>query len=252
MPLKIRIDDWVKELAGKYNLTDAIVEDEIEHTISSVLSNRFKFEVEAQLNGNSGSLSIYGFKTRKGDMESAIINPENIKRPLIREILYTLANALEIRRLLNEYSFYKKIIHSSVTGEIIKKSSEGILYAAIKDIDYPASDQYVVAVCEPASQTPKERGWYTVGQKMPFYVLSVKPQLLKGTPRLEIRLSRNSAGLPESLIRQELVRHNMDIKICCTGRIAGAFSEIKASAKIPRECIKKVSDELKERVIVRW
>ncbi|HAK87660.1 MAG TPA: hypothetical protein DHW81_01535 [Nitrospiraceae bacterium] len=251
MPLKT--NDWIKDLSDKYNLNDTIVVEEIEHVISSVLSKRFGFEVETRLNGGPEDLSICGFKMRREDMKPFIstISPENIKRPLIREILYKLANALEIRKLFNEYSLYKTIIHTAVTGEIIKKKSDE-LYVALKGIDYPASDQYTVAVCEQAHQTPKERGWYMVGQTMPFYALSVKPALLKGTPRLVIRLSRNSTGLPECLIRRELITQNMDINIRCTGRIAGAFSEIKASAKIPRDCIKKVSDELKERVIVRW
>jgi len=243
----LKTADWIDELSYKYRLSEQAVKEETEKALSVVLTKRLGFEVEAVFNGN---FELWGYKERYGDIRTMQIMPEKIKKGLMREIKYSIANALLIRSVMEDYELNKHKIKTVVYGTIIKqKTDDGSVYVYIQDIE---GRNDVVAVMDRASQTPKERGWYMVGQKMPFYVLSVKPLLLKETPRLEIRLSRNSMSLPECLMRQELITQNMDIKVRCTCRIAGAFSEIKASAKIPRECIKKVSDELKERVIVRW
>jgi DNA-binding Lrp family transcriptional regulator len=240
--------DWIDELSNKYRLSEQAVKEDTEKALSAVLTKRLGFEVEAVFNGN---FELWGYKERYGDIRTMQIMPEKIKKGLMREIKYSIANALLIRSVMEDYELHKHKMKTVVYGTIIRqKSDDGFVYVYIQDIE--SRNNNVAAVMDWAHQTPKERGRYMEGQTLPFYILNIKPLLLQGIPRLEVNLSRNSKGLTEGLLRKELIDKNLDIKVSCTRRLAGAFSEIEASERIPRECIKKASDELKERVIVKW
>lgn len=91
-----------------------------------------------------------------------------------------------------------------------------------------------------------------MGGLLPFYVLSVQSVLVKGGVKIKIRLSRTSTGLVEHLLRDDLAGKGMDVKVRCLKRISGAYSEIIASSLVPKECIKRVSKMLDERIIVKF
>ncbi len=233
----------IEDLQEKYDLAVDEVRDEVEKAISNVLTLRFGFEVEAVINIKTGVIDIYGYST-KGVLQ---IQQKDIKKPLLRDIKYSVINKFLLRTALKECKMLKKLIQTVVYGTVRKGCNSEFLYISIQDID---GREGVVGECRPESQTPKERGRIE-GMTLPFYVLSVRP-IYEGTiPRIGIELSRNSKGLPEWLLKKEVFKKNMDIKVKCVKRIAGAFSLVHVTEKIPRECIKKVSDELKERIIVQ-
>ncbi len=242
--------DWIDELSNKYRLSEQVIREEVEKALSAVLTKRFGFEVEAIFDRD---LELWGYKERHGDIKSVQIKPEQIKKGLMREIKYSIANTLLARSVMEDYELHKHKVKTVVYGTVIRQKPEDkSVYVYIQDIESRYNDNNIVAVMNWVHQTPKERGQYIEGQVLPFYVLSIKPLLFQGVPRLEVNLSRNSKGLTEGLFKKELIRSNLDIKVSCTRRVAGAFSEIKASDRIYRDCIKKVSDELKERIIVRF
>ena len=80
-----------------------------------------------------------------------------------------------------------------------------------------------------------------------FLVTSVLPVMKNGRAKVLIRLSRTTKALPEALLKEQ----TDEPSIRCVRRIAGAFSEIETKRKLPREVIRAVGNELKERIIVR-
>jgi hypothetical protein len=83
--------------------------------------------------------------------------------------------------------------------------------------------------------------------KKTFLITSILPILEKDKAKVLIRLSRTSKTLPEILLRGK----TGELSIRCRRRIAGAFSEIETSQRIPNEVIQSVGNELGERIIVR-
>lgn len=233
----------VEELQKKYGLSFDEIRDEIERVISDVLTLRLGFEVEAVFNERHDVIDIYKYSS---DISS--IQFESIKKSLIRDIKYSIVNRLLLKSVLKDYEVLKGLIQTIVYGTVKKGCGLGSLYISIQNID---GKENVVGVCGIESQTPKERGRLE-GMTLPFYVLNVQPVYEQAMPKIDIKLSRNSKRFPERLLKEELFNKNIDIKVECVKRIAGAFSLIHVPERIPKECIKKVSDELKERIIVKW
>lgn len=256
-PIRDRIGDFsaeklmliVKDICAKYGLPEDVVVEEIERTFSLVLTNRFAFDVDAHISDNNIELNGYTSDVVK-------INPKNIKKPLIREIKYALANNLLCKTVYNKYFTIKPMIKKVIIGEIIRKASNGDIYVLGLDEKHSLraikknGNLDVVAVCKMAAQPPNERGWYKEGMRLPFYVNNVEAIFEKGIPCLRVSLSRNSKGLTEQLLKKSITNRGLNIEVKCTRRIAGAISFISSSQAIPKDCIKEVSSELKERIKV--
>lgn len=240
MQLNLNID----EISDKYGVPEWAVKEEIEKAFSHVLSNRLGQEIEVQT--DNSNVRIWKF-AKNGDF--AILGTGEIKKNIIREIKWNLVKYLLKRSVLESYEMHKNKVRTVVYGTIMKQM-HGILHVEIHPQNI--NDDIAMAVCEPASQTPKERGRYKAGEVLPFYVLSVRPVLEKEIPRLEVKLSRNSKGLAEKLIKEQIKEKSIDIRIKCIKRVAGAYSLIESSKKIPGDCIKRVANELKERIICRF
>lgn len=222
----------IDELRKKYRISEDVLMDEVERTILSCLTKRLGCEVELQWDRKGrDEFRLYGFTE-----DDELIN---LTAYAIREIKWTIACNLLKRSILEKYEIFKHKEQSIAYGTIIKQG-RGNLFVELQDIG-----DDVVAVCEPAAQTPAERKRRIAGV-LPFYVLSIEPVSFNGIPRLEVRLSRNSKGLVEGLLREELEKKSLDIRVKCIKRIAGAFSEVRASEKIPRDTIKRVSDTGKQ------
>lgn len=236
------------ELSEKYRLPEWAVREEVEKALSEILTHRLGFEVEALLRNRGDTLELWGVIPRCGDIEVRRISPESVRKTLEREIKHKIALALLKQGVINHHEQLKVLIGTMVYGSISRIQPSGSLDVELQG---PAGES-LTAVCDPASQTPKERGNYRRGEVLPFAVKSVQPLLINGIPRLEISLSRNSKGLVEGLLREELKNMGCEAEIRCTKRTAGAFSEIRASKRIPRECVKHVSDTLRERILVTY
>ncbi len=238
----------ISELSTKYRLPEWTVWEEIERAVSKILSGHLGFEVEAFLNEND-ILDLWGFVSNHGDLEVKRFNADTIPRSLLQKIKHGIAEALMLRSVLNEYDLVKHRTGSIIFGTIIRTLPCGMLHV---DVELGSVGDTIVALCDLESQTPKEMGEYRQGTTLPFHIKNIRPVMIKDIPRLEVRMSRNARGLVEGLLNSELKDRKMDIQVKCTRRIAGAFSDIKSPKRIPRDCIKKISDELKERIIVAY
>lgn len=239
---KILGAEGIQELSEKYNIPEWAVRDEVEKTVSAILTHRLRCEVEAVLS-DTLEFQLFGF-TDKGDYIP--LASGNVKKRLIREIKWRISKNLLTRSVLDAYERYRNRAQTLVYGRIAKQVN-GNLFIDIADM--PGNN--VVAVCGLSSQTPKERG-KLAEEILPFYVLSIRPVSNNGIPCVEIRLSRNARGLVEELFREELREKTLDIQVKCVKRIAGAYSIVNVASKIPQECIKRVSDMVKERMIVSY
>jgi hypothetical protein len=244
------IDINTHELATKYGLNGEVVKEETEKLISKILTENYKCEVVAQFNGKPNVFEIYGYPKVKGQLGEVKITPSNIGKKVYKRIITELTEALYMRAVFEDCETLKGTIKKVMAGTITQ-IKEGTLFVHL----YGLSDRFEesVAICTGESQTPKERNNYMKGSVLSFHVSpSIVPVYDGLKPHIEIRLSRNSKKLTEGLIERELLNRCLDVKIKCTKRIAGAYSLLKVSRPLPKDMIKHVSEQLKERIIVKW
>ncbi len=111
----------------------------------------------------------------------------------------------------------------------------------------PSENSAREGICLSRQVPPQERGCLHIGAKKTFLITSILPILEKDKAKVLTRLSRTSKTLSEILLREK----TGELSIRCRRRIAGVFSEIETSQRIPKEVIQSVSNELGERIIVR-
>ena len=235
-----------RELGEKYEVSLLEVEDEVERVFSEVLSEVLRADIQVFL--WNGTFQIYRF-----DPEGIFkIEPRKIPKRVILEVKERLEYRLNC---LNAYKIYldaKKLTKTVVVG-VIRRIIDKDLYVEFKNEKaVMKKSQFLVGVCPYKHQTPKERSLYRVGMVLPFLVTSVRGEMVHGAPRVTIILSRNSISFPVVLLKKFLEDDGIFIKLEPVRRIAGGYTVIKASQKVPKEYIKKVSNLLKEGIIIRY
>jgi hypothetical protein len=235
-----------KELGEKYEVSLVEVEDEVERVFSEVLSEKLRADVQVFL--QNGSFRIYRFDP-EGISE---FDPKKIPKSVILEAKERLEYRLNC---LNAYKIYldaKKLTKTVVVG-VIRRIINKDLYVEFKNEKAVyKKNQFLVGVCPYKHQTPKEKPLYREGMILPFLVTSVQGVMVYGTPRVIIILSRNSISFPVLLLKKFLEEDGIFIKLEPVKRIAGGYTVIKASQKVPKEYIKKVSNLLREGIIVKY
>jgi hypothetical protein len=235
-----------KELGEKYELSLFEVEDEVERVFSEVLSEKFRADVQVFL--RNGTFRIYRFDP-EGISE---LDPKKISKSVILEAKERLEQRFNC---LNAYKIYldaKKLTKTVVVG-VIRRIINRDLYVEFKNEKATfKKNQFLIGVCPYKHQTPKERPLYREGMVLPFLVTSVRGEMVHGAPRVIIVLSRNSISFPVALLKKFLEEDGIFIKLKPVRRIAGGYTIIKASQKVPKEYIKKVSHLLKEGIIVKY
>lgn len=230
----------LRAISEKYELPCDEAKEAIERSISGTLSDIFRSDVECLLTGKGCEIHVF--------RENGVwrFPMEKLKKNILRAIKYGIVSALHTETVTRGYERLRYLA-GGITGGHIAAVFEDRIFVELDG----GAGKLVVGVCEREHQTPKERGHYRPGNYYSFYISSVTPSSNGRVPVLKVSLSRISQSLTEGLLRKELTERLLDIKIRCIKRAAGIFSLVEAEGRIPRECIKAVSDELKERVIVR-
>ena len=231
----------LRAVAEKYELPFDEAKAAIERSISGTLSAIFRLDVECLLTGEG--CEIYVFRENKVEM----LPMERLKKNVLRAVKYDIVSALQEEATARGYEKLRYLTGGIIGGHVAAAFEERIFVEL-----NGSAGKLVVGVCEREHQTPKERGLYRTGDYLNFYVSSVTPSSNGRVPVLRVSLSRTSRSLTEGLLRRELSEKLLDIRVICVKRVAGVFSLVEADGRVPGECIKAVSRELKERIIVHF
>ena len=235
----------LQAVADKYGLPYEDAKAAVEGAISGALSGIFHLDVECQMNGQG--CEIYVFRSTGVER----LPTEKLKKNILRAIKYSIVSALNMETVTHGYEKFRSLAGGIAGGRIIAVHEERIFVELDTETVNCAPDG-LAGVCELSHQPPKERGRYRPGDYMNFHVLSIKTSLNGRVPALKASLSRTSRGLTEGLLRRRLTERLLNTQIHCVKRAAGVFSLVETNTRIPGECIKAVSDELKERIIVHF
>ncbi|MDA8091527.1 MAG: hypothetical protein M0Z61_15065 [Nitrospiraceae bacterium] len=231
----------LRAVAEKYEIPLDEAKATIERSISSTLSGIFRLDVECLLTGDGCEIYVF----RENGVERLPV--ERLKKNILRAIKYGIVSALQEEATARGYEKLRYLAGGIIGGHVAVVFEERIFV----ELDGSAG-RFVVGVCEKEHQTPKERGLYRTGDYLNFYVSSVTPSSNGRVPVLKVSLSRTSRSLTEGLLRSELSEKHLAIRVRCVKRAAGVFSLVEADGRVPGECIKTVSGELKERIIVHF
>ena len=231
----------LRAVAEKYELPFDEAKAAIERSISGTLSVIFRLDVECMLTGEG--CEIYVFRENRVEM----LPMERLKKNVLRAIKYGVVAALQKEATVWGYKKLRYLTGGIIGGHAAVVFEERIFV----ELDGSAG-RLVVGVCEKEHQTPKERGLYRTGDYYSFYISSVTPSSNGRVPVLKVSLSRTSRSLTEGLLRRELSEKLLAVRVRCVKRAAGVFSLVEADGRVPGECIKAVSGELKERIIVHF
>lgn len=224
------------DLLTKYDLPAHEAALAIEEAICSILSRAFDRDIMVNIKEDLEVIPL-------GDRR---IDPAMLSRQLKRQIRYQIERELEKRQSLREQEYLRSLRGRLILGDIRKVSTNGDLTIAL-EVEDRFRSLILTGICPARQVPPHERGCLHIGPKKLFLITSVLAVLEKDKAKVLIRLSRTSKTLPESLLREK----TGEPSIRCRRRIAGAFSEIETSQRIPREVIQSVGNELGERIIVR-
>lgn len=224
------------DLLIKYDLPAPEAALAIEEAISGILSRAFNKDIMVNV----------GEELEVIDLDDRRIDPATLSRQLKRQIRYQIERELEKRQSLREQEYLRSLRGRIIFGDVIKVSTNGDLTIAL-EVEDRFRSLILTGICPTRQVPPHERGCLHIGAKKLFLITSVLPVLEKEKAKVLIRLSRTSKTLPEILLRE----NTGELSISCRRRIAGAFSEIETSQRIPKEVIQSVGNELGERIIVR-
>lgn len=230
-------------LLEKYNLPEDQVADAIETAISRTLSSMFRMDVLVRLDRH---LEVIAINRTHADAEPIKIDLTGISKQGRRQIQRQIDLELEMRQALHECNHLYCLRGQVITGEVRKIASSGEVIVAL-EVDEHFRQLTLTGVCPARYLPPKERSRFNLGETRAFLVTSVLSVQKRGRFKVQIQLSRTSKTLPELLLQQSTGLQG----IRCRKRIAGAFCEIETVKFLPKDAIKAVGEELKERIIVR-
>lgn len=224
------------DLLTKYALPAPEAALAIEEAISGVLSKSFNTEILVNVGEEMDVIAL----------GKSQIDLSSLSRQLKRQIRYQIERELEKRQSLREQEYLRTLRGHHIPGEVRRIARNGDLTVTLEVEDHLRS-LILTGTCYARQVPPHERNCLHIGVRKTFLITSVLPVVEKDKAKVLIRLSRTSKSLPESLLRKMTGEQS----IRCQRRIAGAFSEIETSERIPKEAIQAVGKELGERIIVR-
>jgi len=237
----------ITTFTGKYGLTKSEAMVEIEKVFSSVLSQWYHLEVMVFFREDL-KLEAVAYDKTGGVTMQRIVDLRELRgsKTLQRHLEINLAKAA-VLKLTQLYKTHEKELH---WGEIIGCDSEMNLHVETEIIP----GKKVIATC-PLNRIglhERESQHFSIGQKRAFHLRRVEPVLLNDTPRLKIVVDRVSKTLVETLLRNHLGCDTEKVKIHCAKRYVGHKSFVLATRRLPKSAIIAVTQELQERVQVRF
>ncbi|MDO3380513.1 hypothetical protein [Geoalkalibacter halelectricus] len=229
------------ELLAKYPLPREELLAGVESALTRTLGIALGLCIQVRINS---PLEILAWSRDPGDpRDPQPLDPGSFSRQLRRQLFYQVERELQRRQTLHEWQGLRVLRGQALPGEILRQRSDGRLHVALEIVEC-FSGLVLLGECPPRAQPPHERPRYRPGEVLQFLVTSILPVESRGLAKILIRLSRVSRALPEALLRAHTGRGD----IRCRRRVAGAFSDLTAASSVPREAIRAVGAELKERI----
>jgi len=237
----------IQQFASQYSLTRNEVLAEIEKVFSSILSQWYGLETMVFFLKDLG-MEVVLYNKINGTTIQRFVDFREIRgaNTLLKHLDIALSKAATIKQT-KKYKFYEKELR---WAEVLACRPSGELFVEAEIIP----GEQAIAVCPLNRIGPHERNLqsFSVGQIRAFHIRRIDPVLMAGTPKMKIVMDRVSKTLVESLLREQLSVNDEKINIHCVKRYVGHKSFVITSRRLPKSAISAVSEELHERIQVRF
>lgn len=219
----------IVELAEKYRLSAEVTRDILESTLSEILTLEMGHQVAVTVAGEVVHALHYGDGP----------NPNVIHRDLtgsfqgdMKGMRAALENAFAAKAARMHFDALNPLRNKTVLGEVAKVE-ERSLWVEVSEPAYSAAK--VTALCGKRDIPPREVKRISLGDRLWFYVKSVRMRRYLDTTRVEVELSRTSIKLPEQLL---CAAGAGDVR--CSRRIAGWRCEVTSPKPIQKKVLQDV------------
>ena len=237
----------IQQFASQYSLTRNEVLAEIEKIFSSILSQWYGLETMVFFRKDLGMEAVL-YNKNNGTTIQRFIHFREIRgtNTLLKHLNIALSKAATIKQT-KKYKFYEKELR---WAEVLACRPSGELLVEAEIIP----GEQAIAVCPINRIGLHERNlqYFSVGQIRAFHIRRIDPVSVAGTPKMKIVMDRVSKTLVESLLREQLAVDDEKINIHCVKRYVGHKSFVITSKRLPKSAILAVSEELHERIQVRF
>ncbi|MFH7321462.1 hypothetical protein ACHHRT_12750 [Desulfurivibrio sp. D14AmB] len=235
------LQETIRQLAIKYNLTKAEVTAVIERLFARALCRWYGHDVVVIL--DEEGLSVNAYKRVNGIINQQPIEPLLLRRFLAGKAPRLLHRALEKYQTVKEAAAYKRHEHQFRWGEVIGYEPDGGLRVEVEVLP----GEKIIAICPGNRLGVHERHLIKPGQRRAWHLRRVEPVLLHGTPRLKVTVDRVSKTLTAGLLREKAPGIE---GVRCVKRYVGRKSFVEAPARLPKAAILAVKQELNEHIQV--
>lgn len=237
----------IQQFALQYGLTHNEVIAEIEKVFSSILSQWYGLETMTFFRKDLEMEAVL-YNKSNGTTTQRFIDFREIRgaNTLQKHLNIALSKAATLKQT-KKYKFYERELR---WAEVLACRPNGELLVEAEIIP----GKQVIAVCPLNRIGLHERNLqsFDVGQRRAFHIRRIDPVLVAGTPKMKIIMDRVSKTLVENLLREQLPVDNEKINIRCVKRYVGHKSFVLTSKRLPKSAILAVSEELHERIQVRF
>ncbi len=237
----------IASFAGQYGLTRSEVMAEIENVFSLVLSEWYSLDVMVFFSEDL-QLEAAAYNKVNGVIMQRMVDLKEIRglNTLKKRLEKNLTKAAVLKQTKRYKSYEKKLCW----GEIIARDSGQNFHVETEMIH----GEKITAICPLNRIGLHERNSkkFSIGQRRAFHVRRIEPVFLGDTPRLKVVVDRVSKTLVETLLKNQPGVNTEKITIHCVKRYVGQKSFVLATGRLPKSAIIAVTQELKERVQVRF
>lgn len=234
-------------LAEKHGLTINETMTEVESVLSTILSHWYRVKVMVHFHGDFqldaiAYNKIGGIILQKPIDLKMIQNSESIARQLEHSL-----SIAAILKQTTQYKYYEKEIR---WGNITSIDSERNLHVEIEI----TPGKMVTAICPLNRIGLHEQSAlsFSPGMQRAFHLRRIDPIISNGIPRLKVTVDRVSKTLVEALLTEQLGSSAERTVIQCKKRYVGHKSFVFTSKILPKSAIIAVTQELDERMEVRF
>lgn len=222
---------YLDEINSKYGLNETEIITVLLEAVEQFYSHLLRCPVLCELNNNGVSIRKYN-NTGSGYSENLL----TLRYTDIHNIKEILQERYESLLLLRTRKHLKTAVHTALRCTFIQYIDDDACLSAEN-----SGINQIKAICSKRDTPHHERGKYKKGFSYWFFVKTIAD-----ADKPTLRISRTSKRLVDELFRQQ------GDNVKCIYRIAGAKSHIRATRKIDKKHIIRVSNELKERIIVEF
>lgn len=257
IPNPRQIDGFIREIAEKFSAPEEDVAIAVESCFNRALQYVTGYSIDTWVEKYPNRWELKIWACNGWDRAETVkeLDLETLSKKAVRLAASQIMRQLRNYEVAEHYSVLSSLRERVLDGHIVKKAEkDGTLYV---DLYYPIEIggfyNTVTGMCEKRYQVKTEQSRYKLGAMMKWYVRHVDLVKIGGELKISPKLDRQTARLPELLLRKYCNRMQDCRRIIkCSWRRPGGRSVVWTSAPIPQRILRLVQEEIGDYLAIKF